>query len=162
MEIIFELVSQQEVLIKSYGKTIGHIFTPASSGNDITNAIQVCGFDKAYDLWGCGIFGTKVENKVPIKEKDLFYLKNEHPDRKHKFIKSLVKRGYRIETGHKSKQDIQLLFSDYDNSRDNAGWGIDNCITCYSRPCVCEELKVVRQKDVKVEMKKNSLNKKEK
>lgn len=38
------------------GKEIGHIFSPGGSGEDIENAIQVCGFTEAFDLWGCGIY----------------------------------------------------------------------------------------------------------
>lgn len=56
MEIKFRLVRETEVEIISEGKVIGRIFTPSSSGDDITNAIQVCGFEEAFDLWGCGIF----------------------------------------------------------------------------------------------------------
>ena len=44
------------ILIKKEGVTIGRVFTPSGSGHDVTNAIQVCGFTEAFDLWGCGIF----------------------------------------------------------------------------------------------------------
>jgi hypothetical protein len=57
MKIHFELDSDQKVLIKNGDELIGHIFTPAGSGEDVANAIQVCGFSEAFDLWGCGIFG---------------------------------------------------------------------------------------------------------
>lgn len=59
-EITFELENEQRVIIKRDGEVVGHIFSPASSGEDTLNAIQVCGFSEAYDLWGCGVFeGTK-------------------------------------------------------------------------------------------------------
>ena len=56
MEINFELKDSQTVLIKSEDRIIGKIFSPSGSGNDKKNAIQVCGFSEAFDLWGCGIF----------------------------------------------------------------------------------------------------------
>ena len=46
----------RKVIIKQNGKEVGHIFTPSGSGNDVENAIQVCGFSQAFDLWGCGIY----------------------------------------------------------------------------------------------------------
>ena len=45
-----------KVLIKRGDEVIGHIFTPGGSGDDQMNAIQICGFTEAFDLWGCGIF----------------------------------------------------------------------------------------------------------
>lgn len=45
-----------KVIIKRGEKEIGHIFTPSGSSNDTKNAIQVCGFTEAFDLWGCGVF----------------------------------------------------------------------------------------------------------
>lgn len=45
-----------KVIIRKDGNIVGHIFTPSSSSNNIENAVQVCGFTEAFDLWGCGIF----------------------------------------------------------------------------------------------------------
>lgn len=45
-----------KILIKRGGETIGHIHTPAGTGENITNGIQICGFTEAFDFWGCGIF----------------------------------------------------------------------------------------------------------
>lgn len=55
-KISFKLKSDNKVLIMRDEKEIGQIFTPSSSGNNILNAIQVCGFSEAFDLWGCGPF----------------------------------------------------------------------------------------------------------
>jgi len=161
MNIKFELERDNKVLIKSSGKVIGHIFSPASSGGDVTNAIQVCGFDMAYDLWGCGIFGNNLKIKVPLTEKELNYLKNEHLDKEHDHVKELVKKGYRMESGYKAKKDIQLIFSEPDYTINCCGKseGLSNCYKCFSKPCVCSELKVVRQKDVNTKLTKDSLNK---
>jgi hypothetical protein len=35
---------------------IGCIFTPSGTGRETPSAIQVCGFDRAFDHWGCGVF----------------------------------------------------------------------------------------------------------
>lgn len=56
MKIKFKLIGEQRIEIYSGNKKIGQIFTPSGSGNDCTNAIQICGFSEAFDLWGCGIF----------------------------------------------------------------------------------------------------------
>lgn len=71
MEISFKQLDETHVNILSGGKVIGHIFSPAGSGNDVKNAIQVCGFEEAYDLWGCGIFGEKDENGKVRQKKDI-------------------------------------------------------------------------------------------
>lgn len=55
-EISFKLKTDTQVLILRDGWPIGHIFSPAGSGEDVANAIQVCGFSEAYSLWACGIY----------------------------------------------------------------------------------------------------------
>lgn len=55
-KITFKLVDDQRVSIIQDGKPIGSMFSPAGSGDNCVNAVQVCGFTEAYDLWGCGIF----------------------------------------------------------------------------------------------------------
>jgi len=54
---------KQEVLILDTdgGEVIGRIFTPSGTNRDMPNAIQVCGFDEAFSLWGCG--GILVDEK---------------------------------------------------------------------------------------------------
>jgi hypothetical protein len=72
----------QKIIIRKDGNIVGHIFSPSGSSNDTTNAIQICGFTEAFDLWGCGIFkGFKdiqllfdegimggIDNKADLKE----------------------------------------------------------------------------------------------
>lgn len=57
MKIEFELVNKQEIRIKDKDndKVIGRIMIPAGTLGDVPNAIQICGFDFAYELFGCGI-----------------------------------------------------------------------------------------------------------
>ena len=64
MKIEFEFKDKERILIigideEGKRKQIGHIFTPSSSAENNLNAIQICGFDEAFDLWGCGVFGDK-------------------------------------------------------------------------------------------------------
>ena len=61
MELKFKQINEKKIMILNENEEeVGHIFTPAGSGNDNTNCVQICGFTDAFDLWGCGIFkGTK-------------------------------------------------------------------------------------------------------
>ncbi len=53
----FKLINDTKVnILNDKDEVIGHMFTPSGSGKDIENAIQVCGFTDAFDLWGCGVF----------------------------------------------------------------------------------------------------------
>lgn len=49
----------QYVAIMKGDKQIGRIFSPSSSSENIENAIQICGFSEAFDLWGCVMDGYK-------------------------------------------------------------------------------------------------------
>ncbi len=55
-KITFKLENDQKVIILKNGKDVGQIFSPGSSGNDITNGIQICGFSESFDLWACGVY----------------------------------------------------------------------------------------------------------
>lgn len=134
MEIYFELKSNQEILIKCKDKIIGSIFTPSSSGHNVSNAIQICGFDRAFELWGCAVF---------------------------------------VDDKEKHKQDIQLMFNE--NSQEAKYMTVSracnsDCIKCFNKfddvdagifkhkkyiigkKCTCDELTVVREKDLPAEI----------
>ena len=74
MRIKFKLTDEQhiEIIDSSNDNKIGQIFTPAGTGGEVESAIQVCGFDEAFDLWGCGIFCSKVGKKA---KKDMFRIR---------------------------------------------------------------------------------------
>lgn len=112
MKITFELVNEQYISIIADGKKVGHIFSPSGSGEDVTNAIQVCGFEEAFDLWGCGVFGEETSEEV------------------------ILKSGTYKKSNYIMKKDIQLLFKAYDkaNTRGSMNW---DC-KCYNKPCTCE------------------------
>jgi len=123
MKIQFELIDKETINIIGVNedtgeiKVVGRIFTPSGTGVDCINAIQVCGFKEAFDLWGCGRF---IHPK--LKPNDMEYEKNEHGDKKYMYAK-----------------DIQLMFDDetkYDNGH-NGDWS-HNCTGCFNNPCTCE------------------------
>lgn len=113
-------------------KIIGQIFSPAGTSQDKTNAIQVCGFSEAYDLWGCGIFSKpkSLNTGEGMHKKKYIY------DSQGKPIMEQVK-------------DIQLY---YDDDTIKGGFDvIPSCDICFNNPCICENEKgftVKREKDI--------------
>jgi hypothetical protein len=160
MDIYFKQINDHEIDIVATApdgkgeRKIGHIFSPSGSGENITNAIQVCGFDEAFDLWGCGIFGERLPDelvKVKIPESRLEYAKDSAERLKSMLSQEEyedLKKGIHTEHHHrwKMKKDIQLLFS-----VDGSGSGrksisefdfnAQHCHRCYSNPCHCENKK---------------------
>lgn len=99
--------------IMSRGKVIGQMFTPGGSARDEANVVQVCGFDDAFHLWGCGVFGERALT----------------------LDKETLERGDYVH-----KRDIQLLFSDYVTAdvRDLVQDANQNCAVCFNKPCICD------------------------
>ncbi|MEK6884553.1 MAG: hypothetical protein AABY22_33280 [Nanoarchaeota archaeon] len=140
MKITFKLLNDQKILIMNGYKEIGHIFTPASSGNDITNAIQVCGFEEAYDYWGCGIYGEEKIVKIPLTPEDISHLfefsKSENKWQQ-EMAENCLKKGYHEDKRKLiMKKDIQLLFSDYDSIIQKGSHS--TCAGCFNHPCTCD------------------------
>ena len=100
----------KRILIIRNGEKVGHIFTPASSSDSVTNAIQICGFSEAYDLWGCGIFGGY---------KDIQLL---------------------FDTGKCGGSGIEDGFNNRHISlKANTKTGEGQCVRCFREPCMCED-----------------------
>jgi len=117
MRIEFELLDKNNVNIMGIEgeerKTIGQIFTPSGSGRTNLNAIQVCGFKEAFDLWGCWVFDYNKDEDKRLK------VVNRLKEKKDRYIHA---------------KDIQLLFSfETGISHNNLG-----CPACYNNPCTCE------------------------
>jgi len=76
MDIGFEIdkKNKKEVLIKDNDRVMGRIFTPAGTSENITNAIQVCGFDDLFSYWSCGVYGDG--NGNPKKDIQILFNKN--------------------------------------------------------------------------------------
>ena len=70
-------IKTQYVKIMSGDKQIGKIKTPSGTTGDIPSAIQVCGFDRAFQLWGCGVFADKKTGK---QKQDIQLLYNENSE----------------------------------------------------------------------------------
>lgn len=119
MDIEFELEDKNNVRVIAVQdgerKEVGHLFTPAGSGHYIKNAIQVCGFSDAYDLWGCAVFARKSD-----KDKVVARLINNYDP-------------------YIQVKDIQLMF-DFDTEQHHtrhSKMGMD-CLGCYNDPCTCD------------------------
>src|SRR3989304_6250204 len=149
MKIIFKWIDEQhiDILCKESGNVIGHIFSPSGTGEVYSNAIQVCGFEEEFDLWGCGVFGERVEEKICFTEDKIDRMKKLSIDTGDKFWKEWAEKGYDIVIKQVMKKDIQLRFKDYINS------GICkndfSCFHCYNKPCSCNELKLNRDWELK-------------
>ncbi len=129
MKIEFELKTKEKINIigideKGKRKEIGHIFTPSSSAENNLNAIQICGFDEAFDLWGCGIYGDK-ETKKMKKDIQLCW---------HKVYEYMDSR--ERDFFHKIK-DGELTSR---KSRISAVIDGEVCGRCFNHPCNCEIL----------------------
>jgi hypothetical protein len=101
---------------------VGHIFTPGGSGHTIKNAIQICGFDEAFDLWGCAMFGGPVWKGLDKQ-----------------FVQARRRNGRFSDRDRDEKiaqkKDVQLLFSM--ETKEHNKWS-KNCYKCYNNPCTCE------------------------
>lgn len=124
MQITFELESEKEVRIMANGKEIGHIFSPAGTCHTKTNAIQVCGFDRAFKLWGCGIFADEKEGK---QKQDIQLLYNENSEH--------VNGRLAIDSDCARCFNKQVPMGDY----------------LPGRKCSCDELTIANEKDLKID-----------
>lgn len=141
---------------KGETKQVGEIFTPGGSGECHQNAIQICGFDEAFDLWGCANYQTY---KLKSNGTEYEYVKPESfslppsiidafdTDTREKLIQ-IARKDYVAECkrvqGKKIKiqlKDIQLKFpypsesfkrEEHFDLKDNYCWG------CFNEPCTCE------------------------
>lgn len=151
MKIEFVLKDKQTVSIigindKGERKEVGEIFTPAGSGHTTTNAIQICGFTEAYDLWGCAKYAqTACNDKGQIvREEKMLEDSFAH------FHKEMVDKLAQV-------KDIQLQFS-YDTRLHWEETRLNCCLKCYNVPCTCEvkvahenPYMVKRQQDLHIE-----------
>lgn len=73
MKLKFELKDNENINIinEEDGRIIGRIFTPSGTSRDIPNAIQICGFSRAFELWGCGVIGDN--NSQPTQDIQLLF-----------------------------------------------------------------------------------------
>jgi len=145
MRIEFEQEDKEHIQIigiteKGERSEIGHIFTPSGSGERNLNAIQICGFDEAFDLWGCGVYGD-AEQKQMKKDIQLCWF------RPYKHMTSEEIRSVVMGTKeHKlSAEAKKMMKSDKDTwtetlkvQRFSAVLDCKICGKCFNYPCSCE------------------------
>jgi Zn finger protein HypA/HybF involved in hydrogenase expression len=142
MKITFKLVDDQHINIMSGDKKIGIIFSPSGTGEVYSNAIQVCGFEEAFDLWGCGIFGEEVESQYMYSPEQISRLRELGKTAfDGKFWSDLADKGYELKKSTVMKRDIQLRFTDYTNVG-FPKFGSIKCWECFNNPCNCDKKKV--------------------
>jgi hypothetical protein len=129
IDIIMEYKEFEKGEFKEKSKKIGHIFGPSGSSNDITNAIQVCGFSEAFDYWGCGLFGKPKTNP-----------KNRGISKKYYYNKD----GSEV---MEQVKDIQLYFDE--DTKECALSDLEDCERCFNTPCTCNTFEIKREKDIK-------------
>jgi len=143
MELEFKTINKKQIDIYAVkGKDkhkVGHIFTPSGSGENTKNAIQICGFTEAFDLWGCALFQIPKTNKQGDE-----YIINKRSGEKE----------------YEQSKDIQLLFDFETRAGGIQHCGID-CPKCFNVPCTCEinvkgdnPYTVKREQDLYIEKKK--------
>lgn len=85
MKLKFRLVNEQDMRIinEEDDREIGRVFTPSGTSYDKIDAIQVCGFSRAFELWGCGAFadnGRDALQDIQLLFKDFKPEKQEQMD----------------------------------------------------------------------------------
>lgn len=146
-KIKFDMEDEQHIKIIGIadGKEheIGQIFTPSGSGENNRNAIQVCGFTEAFDLWGCGIFATPKTNQGGCYEYD---------DKGKKIYEQVkdIQLKFDIETKPMMVHDrLKVDTPEYVISKSDGKhlfvkkfvrWmkERDVCYGCFNYPCTCE------------------------
>jgi hypothetical protein len=81
MNIKFKQIDDKRIHIldASNDKVIGRIFTPAGTMEDKTDGIQICGFKKFVEFWGCGLYGDSKGNAT--KDVQLLFEPSSQPMR---------------------------------------------------------------------------------
>ncbi len=73
MKLKFKLKDEKHINIinEKDGRIVGRIFTPSGTSRDKPDAIQICGFSRAFMLWGCGAIGDN--NNMPLQDIQLLF-----------------------------------------------------------------------------------------
>lgn len=129
IKIEFEQINKGEILIFGIDeggvkKEIGKIFTPSGSAENHINAIQICGFDYAFDYWGCGVYGDKTTNKM---KKDIQVMWWDSYDKMNREEMEKIE----LDKTNSTPTIIQKL-KRFDIGKDSV------CNSCYNYPCSCE------------------------
>jgi len=73
MKLKFVLKDKKHINIinEDDGRIVGRIFTPSGTGEKIEEAIQICGFSRAFELWGCAVMGDN--DGKPLQDIQLLF-----------------------------------------------------------------------------------------
>jgi hypothetical protein len=125
MEITFQLEDNKHInILNEKGEHIGEIFTPGGSGEVWTNSIQICGFEEAFDLWGCACY-----ERPSYKDGEYIY-EGEHLGGNKNIKKYELVKDINLQFGLESRK------RDVTHYRHNHEW--QNCYKCFNNPCTCE------------------------
>ncbi len=121
MEIKFKFINEQSIKIigvqNNEEHEIGCIFTPSSSAENITNAIQICGFSEAFDFWGCARY---------VQPRDI-------NNTRKRICDALEHKG----ADFVYAKDIQLMFN-FETIKSTKTPKFGECFACFNNPCTCE------------------------
>jgi len=122
MNLKFKFIDDKNIKIiaekDGMEQEVGCIFTPSSSGQNITNAIQICGISEAFDFWGCSRYVQPKD--LDVKKRVMTAIE----DKEEKFIQT---------------KDIQLMFNFETRPTFKINTNqFDNCLKCFNKPCSCE------------------------
>lgn len=147
MEISFKQKNEKyiEIYMKDVDKKeeflVGHIFTPSGSGETNVNAIQICGFDEAFDLWGCGVFGDEKTKQMkkdiqlcwfrPYKKMSSDATRTVVVKGEVDYVTEEVAKKLKINPGLRESTKKVDRFASFDKED-----GI--CHKCFNYPCNCE------------------------
>lgn len=137
MRLELEQKSKEEVLIFGIDitgerKEIGRIFTPAGSGGSYINSIQICGFDHAYNYWGCGVYGDNATGKMK-KDIQLNWFRS-YDKMSQENIRKVKVGEKEISSATTNKKYIQDIMKDRFSTTEKDGV----CSKCFNYPCTCE------------------------
>lgn len=169
MRIEFELKDKEHIIINGVDddgtkSQIGQIVTPSGSGMTNLNAIQICGFDEAFDLWGCGIFGDK---ETGLMKKDIqlcWHKRYELMSRDEMQSVCVGEKNYLLPLGEARKMKLKNPIWSEKIMKDRFSGVMvgDVCSRCFNHPCTCENLirydnpyTVKREQDLNLEKKNN-------
>lgn len=147
MKIEFEQLDKRHVSIIGIDTDgarleIGHIFTPSGSGETNLNAIQICGFDEAFDLWGCGVYGD-VKTKQMKKDIQLCWYGLYRKMNREEIDRVFIGTKTHITTEEQMKRlglKKPCWTEEITENRFSAVVDGKVCHKCFNYPCTCENL----------------------
>lgn len=143
IKIEFELQDKENIIIfgideRGKRQEIGHIFTPGGSGKKHSNAIQICGFDEAFDLWGCGVYGDKATKNMKRDIQVTWHGLYDQMDNKQieKVIVEEIKHPLKPEQQESLGLPDPFYIEKVTKNRFDISGEI--CGKCFNHPCNCE------------------------